>query len=109
MSEPSARALALFSDRYNIDATVIAGILGIALSRGGEFAELFFEHRESGSIAWEDQHVKAASRQAVAGELGFCRLEDARPALCGGQAGGSALAHALRAWPRTWRSTNLLS
>lgn len=67
MSDPSSRALALFSERYNVDSAAIATVLGVALSRGGDFAELFFEHRESGSIAWEDQHVRAASRQSVQG------------------------------------------
>jgi TldD protein len=67
VTDPSTRALALFSDRYNIDSVAIASVLGIALARGGDFAELFFEHRDSGSIAWEDQHVRAASRQTVQG------------------------------------------
>ncbi len=67
MTDPSARALSLFTDRYSLDSVAIASVLSVALSRGGDFAELFFEHRESGTIAWEDQQVKAAARQVVQG------------------------------------------
>ena len=42
-------------------------LLSIALSRGGDFAELFFEHRTNSAIQWEDQRVKSASRNVAQG------------------------------------------
>jgi TldD protein len=48
--------------RYGIDAAVARLLLDAALSAGGEYAELYFEHRTSGSIAFEQQAVKSANR-----------------------------------------------
>ncbi|MBI5948786.1 MAG: metalloprotease TldD [Chloroflexi bacterium] len=67
MPNPSTEAQALFAGRYNIDPAVMSGILSVALSRGGDFAELFFEHRTNGTITWEDQRVKSASRHVAQG------------------------------------------
>ncbi|MBE0608864.1 MAG: metalloprotease TldD [Dehalococcoidia bacterium] len=67
MTDPGAKALAFFNDRYGIDPTVMSSLLSIALSRGGDFAELFFEHRTNGAIQWEDQRVKSASRNVAQG------------------------------------------
>jgi len=67
MSNPGATALAFFNDRYNIDAPAISTLLSIALARGGDFAELFFEHRTNSAIQWEDQRVKAASKNVAQG------------------------------------------
>ena len=35
-------------------------LLATALGRGGDFAELFFEHKRSGAILFEDQRVKSS-------------------------------------------------
>ncbi|MCC7365082.1 MAG: metalloprotease TldD [Dehalococcoidia bacterium] len=67
MSDPSTEALQLFSNRYGIDPAMMSSLLSVALSRGGEFAELFFEHRTNGAIVWEDQQVKSASRHIAQG------------------------------------------
>src|SRR5690606_34702757 len=67
MTDPGAKALAFFNDRYRIDPAVMSSLLSIALSRGGDFAELFFEHRTNSAIQWEDQRVKAASRNVSQG------------------------------------------
>jgi TldD protein len=56
-----------FHDRYSIDTAVCSELLGIAMSRGGEHAELYFEHRESGNISFEQQVVKSASRGITQG------------------------------------------
>ncbi len=37
------------------------------MSRGGEHAELFFEHREGSNITFEQQAVKSASRSTSQG------------------------------------------
>jgi len=60
-------AEAFFADRYGIDASVAADLLGVAMSRGGEHAELFFEHREGSNITFEQQAVKSASRSITQG------------------------------------------
>ncbi len=67
MTDPTTAALRLFNDSYRIDPAVMSSLLSIALARGGDFAELFFEHRTNSSISWEDQRVKAASRHIAQG------------------------------------------
>jgi TldD protein len=67
MPDPTTEALAFFGQRYNIDLAVMSSLLSTALSRGGDFAELYFEHRTNTAIAWEDQRVKAASRNVSQG------------------------------------------
>lgn len=67
MSDPAATALLFFADRYNIDSAVMSSLLGVAMSRGGDFAELYFEHRTNSSVSWEDQAVKAATRTVAQG------------------------------------------
>jgi len=63
----TSESLQLFNDRYSIDPAVMSSLLSVALSRGGDFAELFFEHRTGSSISWEDQRVKSASRTVSQG------------------------------------------
>jgi TldD protein len=60
-------AATFFNSRYAIDTTIAADLLGIAMSRGGEHAELYFEHREGSNIAFEQQAVKTASRSTTQG------------------------------------------
>lgn len=67
MTDPGASALAFFNDRYRIDPAAMSSLLSLALSRGGDFAELFFEHRTNSAIQWEDQRVKSASRNVSQG------------------------------------------
>ncbi|MGE0688198.1 MAG: TldD/PmbA family protein [Dehalococcoidia bacterium] len=54
--------LAFFRDRYSIDANAARRLLDAALGHGGDYAELFFEHRTSGTINFEQQIVKSANR-----------------------------------------------
>lgn len=67
MTDPTLVSLELFSTRYNIDSAAMSSLLSLALSRGGDFAELFFEHRTQSAISWEDQQVKSASRNVSQG------------------------------------------
>jgi TldD protein len=60
-------AEAFFRDRYGIDTGICSELLGIAMSRGGDHAELYFEHREGSNIAFEQQVVKTASRSTTQG------------------------------------------
>jgi TldD protein len=45
-----------------VDAEVARKLLGIALSRGGEYADLFFEYRAGGGISFEEGITRSASR-----------------------------------------------
>ena len=67
MADPGADAIQFFRNRYSIDSAAMSSLLSIALSRGGDFAELFFEHRTNSAIQWEDQRVKSASRNVAQG------------------------------------------
>jgi TldD protein len=60
-------AESFFNSRYGVDQTTAADLLGVAMSRGGDDAELFFEHREGSNIAFEQQAVKSASRSTTQG------------------------------------------
>src|SRR5437868_11871381 len=53
-------ARALFRGRYGIDESVLSELLDAALSRGGDYADLYFEHRQTSSIAFEESKVKTA-------------------------------------------------
>ncbi|WP_373324360.1 PmbA/TldA family metallopeptidase [Tepidiforma flava] len=67
MSDPALAALQFFRDRFAIDPSVTSSLLSVALSRGGDFAELYFEHRTNSAITWEDQRVKSATRTVSQG------------------------------------------
>jgi TldD protein len=67
VTDLSTRALQFFRDRYAIDPAITSSLLATALSHGGDFAELFFEHRTGSSLTWEDQRVKSASRNVAQG------------------------------------------
>ncbi len=67
MSDPTTESLQLFGSRYNLDPAIMSSLLSTALSRGGDFAELFFEHRTNSAISWEEQRVKSASRHVAQG------------------------------------------
>jgi TldD protein len=60
-------ALAFMRERYAIDAAMAQTLLDAALSRGGEYAELYFEHKTAGNIAFEQQAVKSATRSISQG------------------------------------------
>lgn len=67
MADPGRVAESFFSDRFSIDQTAAADLIATAMSRGGEHADLFFEHRESSNITFEQQAVKSASRGTTQG------------------------------------------
>src|SRR5207248_4526062 len=53
-------ARALFRTRYAIDERVLTELLDGALARGGDYADLYFEHRQTSSISFEESKVKTA-------------------------------------------------
>jgi TldD protein len=46
----------------SIDAVLCERLLAVALSRGGEYADLFFEYRAGGGFTFDEGILKAASR-----------------------------------------------
>ena len=64
---PGGPAAAFFQDTFAIDTAALSELLGVALGRGGEYAELYFEYRESGNITFEDQQVKSVGGGVMQG------------------------------------------
>jgi len=50
-----------------IDDEICRKLLGIALSRGGDYADLFFEYRAGGGIVFEEGITRSASRSVSLG------------------------------------------
>jgi len=50
-----------------IDAATCERLLAVALAKGGDYADLFFEYRAAGSLAYEEGILKAASRGVSVG------------------------------------------
>ncbi len=82
---PGLAGVTFFRERYAIDEAVAQNLLDLALSRGGESAELFFEHKTAGNILFEQQAVKSATRgvsqglgvRVLLGEaIGYAYTED---------------------------------
>src|SRR3954462_12995623 len=46
----------------SIDAALCERLLAVALSRGGEYADLFFEYRAGGGFVFDEGILKSASR-----------------------------------------------
>ena len=63
----SAESLKFFAERYSLDAPVMSSVLSAAMARGGDFAELYFEHRINSSLSWEDQQVKSVAQHSLGG------------------------------------------
>jgi TldD protein len=68
-----------------IDDDVCQKLLEIALSRGGDYADLFFEYRASGSLSFEEGITRSASRGTSVGlgvrvqrgdATGYAHVED---------------------------------
>ena len=79
------RGLGFMRERYGIDEATAQSLLDAALSRGGEYAELYFEHKNAGNIQFEQQAVKSANRgisqglgvRVLVGEaVGYAYTED---------------------------------
>jgi TldD protein len=70
-----------------IDSDVCRKLLAIALSRGGEYADLFFEYRASGGLSFEEGITRSANRSVTMGlgvrvqrgdATGYAHVEDLR-------------------------------
>ena len=56
-----------------IDATLARRLLTVALERGGDYADLFFEYNVTGSYAYEEQILKSAGRSVSAQSVSLVR------------------------------------
>ena len=61
--------------RFGVDDVLIRAALSRALSRGGDFAELYFEHRVAHDVGLEDGAVNLV-------EATFVDAEDLQPCTC---------------------------
>ena len=53
---------AIFFEKYNLTVNDVEAYLSEALSRGGDFADLYFEYRINHSIVLEEQIIKSATK-----------------------------------------------
>ena len=75
---------AFFADRFGVDTGVCDGLLALALDRGGDYADLFFEHSTRRALLLEDGRVRGGQTgieqgvgvRVVAGEsVGYASTE----------------------------------
>ena len=59
--------LAFFTEQFNITVADIEKLLTVALSKGGDFADLYFEYSVNSSLNLEEQIVKSANRSVTQG------------------------------------------
>ncbi len=84
-----SEAISFFRERFGITATDVERMLGVALSRGGDYADLYFEYTSTGSVQVEESIVKSATRsvrqgvgvRVISGEkTGYAYTDDITPA-----------------------------
>src|SRR5437762_11929578 len=75
----------IFCEKYNVTTRDLEGYLSEALSRGGDYADLYFEYRINHSIVLEEQIIKSATKgvnlgvgvRVIAGEkTGYAYSDD---------------------------------
>ncbi len=59
--------MSIFEDRFHLGPSDFTDVLETALSRGGDFAELFFEYRLHHSILIEEQIIKETAESVGLG------------------------------------------
>src|SRR5437588_9057151 len=52
----------IFFEKYNVTTRDLEAYLSEALSRGGDYADLYFEYRINHSIVLEEQIIKSATK-----------------------------------------------
>ena len=62
-----------------IDAATCERLLAVALSKGGDYADLFFEYRAASSLAYDEGILKAASRGVSVSSEWRCASLRSRP------------------------------
>src|SRR6266853_4366535 len=75
----------IFFEKHNVTTTDLEAYLSEALSRGGDYADLYFEYRINHSIVLEEQIIKSAAKgvnlgvgvRVIAGEkTGYAYSDD---------------------------------
>src|SRR5262249_40323959 len=103
----SGSAERYFQQQYGIDSSLTTRLLDEALSRGGEYADLYFEHRLTRDFQFEDQSVKKSSSSIIQGvgirvvseeSIGYAYSEDLTPE---GMAAAARMAAAIAAAQRS--------
>ncbi len=104
--EPTANP---FMARFGVDDAMLQRVLGVALSRGGDHADLFFEHKltrgfalEDGMVntAWSDVDLGVGIRVLVGDQTGYAYTEElTEEAMRGAASTASAIAAAGAAVP----------
>src|SRR5260221_14389145 len=59
-STGKAQAKIVYFARFGVDENMIKAALGAALARGGDYADVFFQHKVSSVMALEDGEVNRA-------------------------------------------------
>ena len=54
VSGASAPGADYIREKFGVDEAIAMSVLDVALSRGGDYAELYFEHKDAGSITYGD-------------------------------------------------------
>jgi TldD protein len=65
----------LFADKFGVSKEVMAKVLGAALSKGGDFSDLFFEYKVIITVVMEDDIIRQSSENVVRG-VGIRVLKD---------------------------------
>ncbi len=82
---PEARSGVDYFKRFGIDETVLKEVLAVALSSGGDFADVYIQHGLTNSLSLEDGQVNGASnnvqlgagvRVVVGGQTGYGYTEE---------------------------------
>jgi len=67
MTEPSSAPLRFFHDRFGLDESALESVLGTALARPVDHADLFFEYTTRDAVALEEGLVKSGARHLEQG------------------------------------------
>ncbi len=59
--------LTFFTDNFNLTVSDIEKLLAVALSRGGDYADLYFEYAVLSNLSLEEQLIKSANRAITQG------------------------------------------
>ncbi len=85
---PAAASQRFFAERYGVAAADLEHYLAAALARGGDYADLYFEHQASSSLTLEEGLVKGATQgislgvgvRVLSGErTGYAYTDDLSP------------------------------
>ncbi len=80
--------LPFFTDNFDLTVADIEKLLAVALSRGGEYADLYFEYAVLSNLSLDEQLIKSANRaitqgvgvRVIAGErTGYAYCDEIRP------------------------------